>query len=858
MVDFTPHCRCDICPIAQAGGRRPVLGDGPSKARVFLVGEAPGRNEVARGVPFIGMSGQLLNKVLTQVGMPREEVYVTNATLCVPPTGGVNNKPPLAAIRACNGRLRAEIESVDPELIIPMGATAIQALGINARNITDIQGGLFWEESILGGKGRWVAPSFHPAYILRNPTSFTALRNAIRRGIEAVQTGEWPLKDFTYEWEHITLDDKESQERAHEVLQEIGRGLWGPILAFDVETASVRQRSQLIQLALANETKAVVIDADVFQGGAEEEALFEALSTPTLTWLMHNMSFDLQHLYRNFFIHHTDIPNVVDTMMLAMGVTEEGGRIGLKALASQYFAAPRYEEELSPYLKSKATPFTAIPRPILAKYASADVIYTRRLYPVLMEATHRAGTFDLCMGLLQDAQKMFADVEYDGVAIDFSKVAELRKEWRPKINSLLQEIQSWARDHGWDDQWGLNPDSPPQMERFLYDINRLKPPQTTEMNSKGQRKRKTGKEWRELYEGDPKWGEFIGLLDDYKLATKLMRTYIEGIVDDIDRDTGRVHPSFKLWGTVTGRSTIENPPLQTIPRKSTDDTFGSTRALFIAKRREPEEVGPQPFDLSWPEDEDVVFIAADYGQLELRTAWLMSGDPKMGADLLSGDFHTQTASRIFNIPVEEVTYEERHNSKYISFGISYGREAYSMALGQFRKKGRSHADNLAEAQFYYDRWRETYSVYWEARERLWEQAQVTGIIRTPFGRVRRFPLRFEPGSKEWRDLRNQSYNFWPQSVASDVNLTAAIKLNQELRSRQIGRLLFLVHDSITAEVRATALDETVELFRCHMMTIPPCLIEYGLPPEFELTVDIEVGKSWGGAKSWEAQTALSL
>lgn len=852
--DFLGLCECHRCPLNAAGLRRPVKGDGPDKAKVIVVGEAPGQQEARVGKPFIGPSGQLLDKVLQVAGTTRADTYVTNVVLCAPMGAGSKaNKPAPAAISACSARLRAEIEAVDPSVVITAGATATAAIEPEFRNISEAQGGLMWKESVLGGPGRWTMATFHPAYILRNPTAFTALRNATKRAVDAALTGEFPPKTIEYDWTHISKDAPGAQQQASEVLEAIWRGEWGDTLSFDVETGSTNGRARLLQLALASEDKAVVIDAEVFKGGDEEEWLYQCFTESRLTWIGHNISFDLKHLFRNFSIHHTDIPNCFDSMMMALGSNEQGEFIGLKPLARTWFNAPYYEEEIHKYLKTKDTSFSVVPRPVLAKYAAADVIYTRRLWPILVREARRAGTYDLCAGLLTDAQKMFSDMEYDGVAVDLNQVKVLREEWTPKIREKLLAIQQWCYGHGWDNVIPINPNSPQQMEVFLYDINRLRAPDTRDLNSKGQRKRKTGKEWRELYADHPVWSELAQLLDEFKSASKLMSTYVDGIASRIDKRTGRVHPSFKPWGAVTGRITMEDPPLQTIPRKTTDDKFefGSTRALFVARRRLPEAFGPQPPDLEWPEDDPIVFVAADYNALETRMMWFLSQDPVMGHDLLSGDFHRMTAARIFGIPPEQVTREQRHDSKYVTFGVGYGRDVYSLALGQFKKKGRTHAENLAEAQFFRDNWRRTYSVFWEWREAEWEQAQATGRMTTPFGRVRRFPLRFEQGTKEWKDLRNQAYNFPMQSTASDLNLLAATKINRDLRSASIGRALFIVHDSIEAEVRQSAIHDAVDIFHKHMLPLPPQMEMYPHPDNFVLEIELEVGPSWGEASPWK-------
>ncbi len=167
MDSLTDICRvisqCRNCDL-HFSRKRAVCGIGPGNARLMIVGEAPGSSEDEKGLPFVGRSGKLLDQVLSNLNLRREEIYITNSVRCRPMLG----KPPkLSEIRTCSGYLRREIELVKPSLVIPMGNSALGSLGfvINRKfdRVTEIVG------KVIDHGEFFIFPQFHPAAILRNP-----------------------------------------------------------------------------------------------------------------------------------------------------------------------------------------------------------------------------------------------------------------------------------------------------------------------------------------------------------------------------------------------------------------------------------------------------------------------------------------------------------------------------------------------------------------------------------------------------------------------------------------------------------------------------------------------------------------
>jgi DNA polymerase len=156
------HCHlCQRCGLS-TGRTHTVVSRGNPAARLMIIGEAPGENEDLQGLPFVGKSGQLLDKILESVGFnPATDTYICNAIKCRPPE---NRIPTAEEMEACHPYLLEQIRMVDPKIILLSGSTAVRALLKDKRGITKIRGEwILWEN-------RWVMPIFHPAYLLRNPS----------------------------------------------------------------------------------------------------------------------------------------------------------------------------------------------------------------------------------------------------------------------------------------------------------------------------------------------------------------------------------------------------------------------------------------------------------------------------------------------------------------------------------------------------------------------------------------------------------------------------------------------------------------------------------------------------------------
>jgi uracil-DNA glycosylase family 4 len=177
-LEIGPDCRrCKLCSL---GRTQVVFGKGHAKARLMFVGEAPGEEEDERGEPFVGRSGQLLTKIIEAIGLSREQVYIANVIKCRPPS---NRNPEPDEVASCEPFLFRQIDVIQPRVIVPLGKFAAQSLLKTMDPITKLRGRQF------DYRGAVLIPTFHPAYLLRNPSAKREVWDDMKLVREILQAG---------------------------------------------------------------------------------------------------------------------------------------------------------------------------------------------------------------------------------------------------------------------------------------------------------------------------------------------------------------------------------------------------------------------------------------------------------------------------------------------------------------------------------------------------------------------------------------------------------------------------------------------------------------------------------------------
>jgi uracil-DNA glycosylase family 4 len=847
-LEALKFAKCDVCPLRHK--RNPILGHGNVDASLAVVADSPHYADVRGKRPLAGRSGVVFENVLKREGESFETVWSTHAVLCQNQDAHYTDIPaPSGAIDCCRPRLIHELKLVQPNMILALGTTASRSTLDTRQTLKEVQGVVEFPTLFPAP----VLPTYNPSSVMANnktaESNFEDILSSTRRAVR-ISTGKLSIMDRT---ENIPVNHVKSVEQANGVLDALLAGRAGYKLSIDVETSGLSViDNYLIQVAIGNTEKAAVFEYDVLNNPVLKRKFANLLSDSRFTWIIHNMSFDRQWFEKYFNV----LPaNDIDTMCMALGLTEHKGKVGLKTLSREWLNSPYYEDEVHQYLGVGKSGWENVPRPILAKYAGLDVVYTSRVEPILQQLIEEEGTVDLVRNILEPAQRTFADVESKGILVDQTYLAQLGEIWLPKIAASRQAIQQYAADNGWkrvvEDKkirryetvteikrkkvhgqmvsvpvdkekfigWEqlykeepLNPASDGQIKAFAYETLKLK-----KVFDEDTKNLTTGKAFRDVHKGHP----LVTMLEEFTLMNHMMNTYVKGIVDDIKSD-GRVHPNIDLRGAVTGRLAMHNPPLQTIPRSNTlKGGFDSIKRIFL----------PSPGH---------VWVSSDFAQLEVRCAWFLSGDDVLGQAVMTGDFHKEMASRIFKIPVDDVTDEQRQIAKTTNFGVFYGISAMGLA-----KNLSAEGVPITEetAQVLIDSVFEVAPKYREWYANQHKIALTEGRSRTPFGRVRRWNLITRENRQ---NVLNQSVNAPVQSFASDLNLLAFIKINTELQEKNLGRGLFLVHDSIECEVREGKEADAIEVIRRNMTTWP-----IDNPSGAVLDIEVKVGSNWGNTKVWE-------
>jgi DNA polymerase-1 len=349
----------------------------------------------------------------------------------------------------------------------------------------------------------------------------------------------------------------------------------------------------------------------------------------------------------------------------------------------------------------------------------------------------------------------------------------------------------------------FNLNSPKQLGAVLFDKLKLPAP----------KKKKTGYSTSvEVLDSLAGEHTIVRLVREYRLLSKLKATYADALARDADAD-GRVRTSFRMTATATGRLSSVKPNLQNIPVRT--EQGGQLRKMFVA-------------------GDGSMLADADYSQIELRILAHIAGDARMTETFRGGgDIHTETASRIFGVPCENVTPLQRRRAKAVNFGIVYGISAFSLAgdLGVA----------VREAQSYIDGYLENFSGVRAYMKDIVERAKRDGCVTTLFGRKRRLP---ELGSLN-RNTRlfgeRVALNTPIQGTAADIIKLAMINVARRMAGDGLkSRLILQVHDELIVECPEDELDAVKPLLREEM--------EHVTSLSVPLVAETRAGKSWYDAK----------
>ena len=428
-------------------------------------------------------------------------------------------------------------------------------------------------------------------------------------------------------------------------------------------------------------------------------------------------------------------------------------------------------------------------------YACEDADITLQLKNILEQELKKEGVEQLFYEIEMPLVPVLVNMETNGVLLDTSALKQTSVLYNQRMNEIEQEIYQLAGMR-------FNISSPKQVGDILFkEMKLIEKPKKT----------KTGQyvTSEEVLESLRHKHPIVGKILDYRGLKKLLSTYIDALPELINPRTGRIHTSFNQAVTATGRLSSSNPNLQNIPVR--DDDGKEIRKCFI----------PDP---------GCEFFSADYSQIELRIMAHLSGDAHLTSAFRSGeDVHAATAAKIFGIPVEEVTREQRGQAKTANFGIMYGISSFGLA--QRLGMGRKEAKALIDGYF------ESFPAIKDFIGRNVDFARKNGYVETLFGRRRYLPdINSRNGNVRALAERN-AVNAPIQGTSADIIKLAMIRVQKRLEEEGLrSRMVLQIHDELVFD----AIPSEVERLKSIVVEVMEHVIELSIP----LTVECSSGKNW--------------
>jgi DNA polymerase-1 len=597
--------------------------------------------------------------------------------------------------------------------------------------------------------------------------------------------------------------------------------------AFDTETTDLdAMRADLVGFSLATAPgKACYVPlahaspaGDLFGGGLVEGQIGKREALARLKPLLEdghvlkigqNIKFDMLVLAR----HGIALAPHDDTMLLSYVLDSGRWGHGMDDLSERHLGHTciSFDKAMghAPGAKKSDKTFAQIPLDKATEYAAEDADVTLRLWLKLKPRLVSERLTTVYETLERPLVPVIVAMERDGIEVDRTTLSRLSSRFAQGVARLEEEVNGLVGHK-------FNLGSPKQLGELLFD--RLKLP--------GGKRTKTGQ-----------WETRAGLLDDlaaneelpedarklvntmleWRQLTKLRSTYTDALPEYIHPETGRVHTSYALASTSTGRLASSEPNVQNIPIRTKEGR--EIRTAFVAAKGNK-------------------LVSADYSQIELRVLAHIADIPQLKKAFADGlDIHAMTASEMFGVPVKDMPPDVRRRAKAINFGIIYGISAFGLAnqLGITKQEAGEYITT------YFKRF-PGIRQYMDATKK---QAHDKGYVETVFGRRMHLPEinTKNPGMRGF--LERAAINAPIQGSAADIIRRAMIRMPGALEGAKLGsaRMLLQVHDELVFEVKAAEAAELISVARVVMEKAAEPAVQFSVP----IHVDAKAADNWEAA-----------
>lgn len=566
---------------------------------------------------------------------------------------------------------------------------------------------------------------------------------------------------------------------------------------FDTETTGLDMETvELVGIAFsfkANEGYYVPVSSNYDEALKTVKAFSDVFNNSEILKIGQNLKYDLSVLRK----YDTIVQGPFFDTMIAHYLINPGLKHNMDFLSETYLNyQPVPIEALIGKKGKKQGNMRDVPVETAKEYAVEDADITFQLKEILYKEVTEAGLQDFFENVEVPLMDVLTDMEATGVRIDDRAL----NEYAVQLNEKMQNIEKRIIETAGED---FNVASPRQVGEILFDKLKLDPKAKKTKSGQYSTDEETLQKLKDKHPIIEDILQFRGL-------KKLLSTYVEALPNLINGTTKRLHTSYNQAIVVTGRLSSTNPNLQNIPIR--DDEGREIRKAFVAA------------------DDDHLFLSADYSQVELRLMAHFSKDEHLTKAFKNGeDVHAATASKIFNVSIDEVTSDMRRKAKTANFGIIYGISAFG--LSERLTISRSEAKSLIDGYF------ENFPDVKSFMDQCIAGAREKGYVETLFGRKRYLPDINSRNSVVRGVAERNAINAPIQGTAADIIKMAMVKIYQEFRKKKLeSKMILQVHDELNFDVKKNELDKVKKI-------VIDCM-ENACKLSVPLEIDMGVGDNW--------------
>ena len=511
---------------------------------------------------------------------------------------------------------------------------------------------------------------------------------------------------------------------------------------------------------------------------------------------------NIKYDYRIFLQHGIQMNSIEDTMLMSYALDAGKNRHGMDLLSEIHLDhKPISFKDVAGTGKSQVT-FDQVDIEQAKEYACEDADITLKLYEAFEKRLFSENVLTVYDQLEKPLVKILSTIENNGVKIDQKILHKLSEKFSIEISNLEKKIFKIAKEE-------FNIGSTKQLGDIIYEKLKI-------AGSKKTKKGNFATNVSVLEDLADQGHEFPKLVLSWRQKSKLKNTYTDTLPTFINKKTKRIHTSFLLAATTTGRLASANPNLQNIPIKNTEGK--EIRSAFVSEK-------------------NAKLISADYSQIEMRVLAHMADVKELKKAFLNQeDIHNLTASQIFNVSINKIDEDMRRKAKAINFGIIYGISSYGLA------KQISVSNSEAESFL-----RSYFSKFPEIKTFMNDTilfCRKNGFVKTLFERKCHFPNINDKNHSIKTFQERACINAPIQGTAADILRLAMIKIDKKITDKEIdANLLIQVHDELLVECNDKIVSLTKKQIANEMENATDPLVKFSIP----LTVDVKSGNNWNEA-----------